>query len=234
MEDILKEVKFDEKGLVPAIIQDAENGEVLMVAYMNRLALEKTLETGYTHFWSRSRNRLWKKGEESGHTQKVEEIRIDCDSDTLLVKVQQKGAACHMGHRSCFFRKLDREGWQEEGEKVFSPQEIYGEGCTILEHVYEVILDRKHHMDRQDSYVASLFRKGLDAILKKVGEEATEVVLACKGGEKERVVYEVADLFFHTLVAMGYHNVPPADIYRELGRRFGKSGLKEKEEREAR
>ena len=234
MEEILKEVKFDEKGLVPAIIQDAQQGEVLMVAYMNRLALEKTLETGYTHFWSRSRNRLWKKGEESGHVQKVEEILIDCDSDTLLVKVHQEGAACHTGHRSCFFRRLDREGWQEKGEKVFNPQEVYGGGCTILEHIYEVILDRKHHIDRQDSYVASLFRKGLDAILKKVGEEATEVVLAGKDGDRERVVYEVADLFFHTLVAMGYYNVPPSDVYGELGRRFGRSGLEEKEERRER
>ncbi len=229
MEDLLREVKFDEKGLVPAIIQDAFNGELLMVAYMNGLALEKTLETGYTHFWSRSRNRLWKKGEESGHVQKVKEIRIDCDSDTLLVKVEQRGAACHMGYKSCFFRSLGHEGWQVDHEKVFKPEEVYGEGCNILEHIYEVILDRKHHIDREDSYVASLFRKGHDTLLKKVGEEATEVVLACKDGDREQVVYEVADLFFHTLVAMGYHGIPPADVYGELGKRFGKSGLRQDE-----
>jgi phosphoribosyl-ATP pyrophosphohydrolase/phosphoribosyl-AMP cyclohydrolase len=196
MEEILKEVKFDEKGLIPVIIQDVENGEVLMVAYMNKLSLEKTLDTGYTHFWSRSRNRLWMKGEESGHTQKVEEVRIDCDSDTLLVKVDQKGAACHMGYRSCFFRKLGKDDWGEESEQVFSPQEVYGEGCNILEHIYEVVLDRKHHVDRQDSYVASLFRKGPDTILKKVAEEAAEVILSCKNGDSERIISEVADLFF--------------------------------------
>ncbi len=229
MEHLLKEIKFDDRGLVPAIIQDVHSGEVLMVAYMNELALRKTLETGYTHFWSRSRGRLWKKGEESGHVQKVQEIRIDCDSDTILVKVDQIGAACHMGYRSCFFRTMSAKGWRKAEKKIFKPEEVYGEGCTILEHIYEVILDRRHHVERRDSYVASLFREGHDAILKKVGEEATEVVMACKDGKKERIIYEMGDLFFHALVAMGYHNIPPEEIYRELGRRFGKSGLKKGE-----
>jgi len=226
MRKILKEIKWNERKLIPVIIQDAENKEVLMMAYMNPLALEKTIETGYTHFWSRSRNRLWKKGEESGHVQKVKEIHIDCDSDTLLIEVEQKGAACHMGYRSCFFRKLESEGFKETKEKIFSPAEVYGEGCTILEHIYEVILDRKHHIDKKDSYVAFLFREGEETILKKIAEEAAEIIMAGKCKNKDKIIAEVADLFFHILVAMGYYNIPPADIYRNLSKRFGKSGFK--------
>ena len=124
---ILDEVKFDEKGLVPAIIQDAENNEVLMAAYMNREALAKTIESGKAHFWSRSRKRLWLKGESSGHVQTVKEILIDCDADTLLVKVQQEGGACHTGYRSCFYRRLGEEGDALEivGKKVFDPDRVY-------------------------------------------------------------------------------------------------------------
>ena len=124
---IVQELKFDEKGLIPAIIQDAETGEVLMVAYMNEEAVIKTLESGMTHFWSRSRRKLWLKGETSGHIQRVREILIDCDSDTLLIKVEQEGGACHKGYRSCFYRRVTEGGEETEivGEKVFNPEKIY-------------------------------------------------------------------------------------------------------------
>jgi len=120
-------VKFDEKGLVPAVIQDVDSGQVLMVAYMNRTALERTIETGKTHFWSRSRQKYWMKGESSGHTQDVQEIYVDCDADCVLIKVKQHGAACHEGYYSCFFRRLGAEGsWTVVGERVFDPNDVYG------------------------------------------------------------------------------------------------------------
>jgi len=123
----LKDLKYDENGLVPAIIQDAETGEVLMMAYMNETSLKATIETGKTHFWSRSRQKYWMKGETSGHVQEVKEIATDCDRDTLLIKVRQTGAACHEGYRSCFFRKLEAGRWQDTGKKLFDPQKVYGE-----------------------------------------------------------------------------------------------------------
>lgn len=128
MDESLDVVKFDEKGLVPAIIQDIDSGQVLMVAYMNRTALQRTIETGKTHFWSRSREKYWMKGESSGHTQDVQEIYIDCDADSVLVKVKQRGAACHEGYYSCFFRRLSAErDWTVVGERVFDPEQVYRE-----------------------------------------------------------------------------------------------------------
>ncbi len=125
--DILGKVEFDNNGLVPAIAQDAEDGEVLMLAYMNEEALRKTLETGIVHYWSRSRNKLWKKGESSGNVQVVREIRVECDMDAVLVKVEQKGgAACHEGYRSCFFRRVTSGGLEVVEERVFDPEEVYG------------------------------------------------------------------------------------------------------------
>ncbi len=215
------EITWDQNGLVPAVVQDAETGKVLMLAYMNRKALELTLKTGKAHFYSRKRQRIWMKGEESGNVLEVEEVRIDCDGDALLLKVKPKGPACHTGHESCFYRDLEGEELEEKVQ-----DEPYRCNCSILERVYEVILERKAHPEREDSYVASLFRKGLDKILKKVGEEATEVVIACKNGNRDEIVYEVADLFFHTLVALGYFDIAPSQVYEELCRRFGKSGLR--------
>ncbi len=215
------EINWGKDGLIPAVVQDAESREVLMVAYMNEEALKKTVETGYAHFFSRKRQRIWKKGEESGNTLKVKSIKIDCDGDTLLLEVEAKGPACHTGHKSCFYRDLD-------GKELVAPekQDLYQCNCSILERVYEVILERRANPQRTDSYVASLFRKGLDKILKKVGEEASEVIIACKNQKDEEIVYEVADLFFHVLVALGYFDIAPVRIYEELCRRFGKSGLR--------
>lgn len=215
-------LKFDERGLIPAVLQDWRDGTVLMVAYMNREALQKTLETGFAHFWSRSRQELWEKGATSGSRQRVREVFVDCDQDTLLIAVTPEGPACHTGELSCFFSRLsDLLPSCDGGMKT---TESHG---GVLDRIYETILARKHGSAR-DSYVASLFNAGQDTILKKVTEEAGEMILASKGAKREDIVHEAADLLFHVLVALGYHEVPPAEIYRELARRFGQSGLKEK------
>jgi len=218
-------LKFDEKGLIPAILQDWRDGTVLMVAYMNREALEKTLETGLVHFWSRSRKELWEKGATSGHRQRVREVFVDCDQDTLLLTVTPDGPACHTGERACFFTRLSDLMASCEGcAKTFEAQ------GGVLDRLYETILERKR-APRPDSYVASLLAAGQDQILKKVTEEAGEVILASKGQNREDIVHESADLLFHLLVALGYHEVPPTEVYQELAKRFGQGGLKEKASR---
>jgi phosphoribosyl-ATP pyrophosphohydrolase/phosphoribosyl-AMP cyclohydrolase len=215
-------LRFDANGLIPAIAQDAEDGQVLMLAYMNADALARTLETGLAHYYSRSRGRLWRKGEESGHVQRVRAILYDCDEDTLLLKVNQEVAACHTGHRSCFYRAVPgaAAGETPSTEPRFDPQAVYA-GLGILLEVYGVIEDRKSRRP-EGSYVASLFAKGTDEILKKVAEESTEVLLAAKSGNREQLVYEMADLWFHSLVVLAGQDIRPEEIARELARRFGK------------
>jgi phosphoribosyl-ATP pyrophosphohydrolase/phosphoribosyl-AMP cyclohydrolase len=213
-------LRFDANGLIPAIAQDAGNGQVLMHAYMNAEALARTMETGLAHYYSRSRRRLWRKGEESGHVQRVREILYDCDADTLLLKVDQDVAACHTGHRSCFYRTLGSAVPAEAAGLRFDPGAVYA-GLGILADVYGVILDRKSQAP-EGSYVASLFAKGRDQILKKILEEAAEVLTASKDGDRKQLIYEMADLWFHTLVLLAEHDVRPEEIAEELGRRFGK------------
>jgi phosphoribosyl-ATP pyrophosphohydrolase/phosphoribosyl-AMP cyclohydrolase len=210
--------KFDGEGLLPAVIQDWLDGTVLMVGYMNQEALEKTVATKKVHFWSRSRNKLWEKGEASGHTLHVKEFFVDCDRDTILVKAQPAGPTCHTGERACFFSRID-----EQGQIVH--RNVHDAQGAILENVLRTIRDRRSN-PQTGSYTAKLFQGGHDTILKKVAEEAGEVLLASKGGKREEIVYEVADLFFHTLMVLGYHDVSLLDIYEELGRRFGQSGLR--------
>ena len=210
--------KFDQQGLLPAVVQDWLDGSVLMLGYMNQEAIAKTLATRRVHFWSRSRNRLWEKGEISGHTLSVKDFFIDCDRDTILVKAQAIGPTCHTGERACFFSRLDEQGLTN-GVKT---QDAAG---GILESVLRTIRDRRSH-PQAGSYTTKLFDGGHDKILKKVAEEAGEVLLASKGGKKEEIVYEVADLMFHTLMVLGYHDLDLNEIYQELGKRFGKSGLR--------
>jgi len=210
----LRDIKFDDNGLVPVVVQDAENGQVLMVAYANQEALEKTLETKRTHFWSRSRNRLWEKGEESQNFQEVKDFFLDCDRDTVLILVNQRGVACHTGSRSCFFTSANVE---DQSATSFG----FSRTDKTLEEVYQVIEDRKRN-PREGSYVSGLFNEGLDRILKKVGEEAGETIIAAKNNSREEIKYEVADLWFHTLIALAYFGISPEEIYQELGRRFGK------------
>ncbi|HAG83689.1 MAG TPA: bifunctional phosphoribosyl-AMP cyclohydrolase/phosphoribosyl-ATP diphosphatase [Cyanobacteria bacterium UBA12227] len=198
------EIRYNDQGLVPAIVQDYLDGTVLMMAWMNRESLQKTLDTGETWFWSRSRQEFWHKGETSGHLQYVRSLRYDCDSDTLLITVEQVGdIACHTGERSCFH--------QVEGTKVAPP-------ADTLSQVFEVICDRRDH-PVESSYTCKLFAGGDNKILKKIGEEAAEVVMACKDDEKEAIASEVADLFYHTLVALAHHQVDIRDVYRKLQQR---------------
>jgi phosphoribosyl-ATP pyrophosphohydrolase/phosphoribosyl-AMP cyclohydrolase len=226
---LVEQLKFNAHGLIPAITRDVDNGEVLMLAWMNAEAVEQTLATGKVHYYSRSRQKLWMKGESSGHLQLVREIRLDCDADTLLLSVEQLGAACHTGQRSCFYRVYRDAAVTESSEKVVDAAALYARE-DILQAVYNVIQERKQQSP-ESSYVASLFAKGLDKILGKIGEEATETAVAGKGGNADEVVYEATDLLFHTLVLLGYYDLPPERIYAELRRRFGLSGLEEKARR---
>lgn len=210
----MKEValRLNEKGLIPAIIQDEASGKLLMMAWMNLDTLRMTKETGYTHFYSRSRNEVWKKGETSGNTQKVKKIFYDCDADTILIMVDPAGPACHTGKETCFFSEL-----APEDSFVDATTEKAGE--NMLSKVYQVIQQRKRERP-EGSYVAGLFEKGESTILKKIGEESVELVIACKNGNEDEIVYEAADLWFHTLVAMAQHDVPPEKIFEELKKRF--------------
>lgn len=203
--DTLEHLKFDEHGLIPAVIQDVQSGTVLMLAYMNRESLEKTLREGRTWFYSRSRQELWPKGETSGNIQKVTAIYYDCDADTLLVQVSQTGVACHEGTFSCFSRELALQ----EGEKALSPD------WAVLSWLEDLVKERKEKLP-EGSYTTYLFEKGIDKILKKVGEETTEVVIAAKGGKKEEIIYETADLFYHLLVMLQDRNIKLEEIWREL------------------
>ena len=223
MVTIPENLRFDANGLIPAIAQDAENGQVLMHAYMNAEAVTRTIETGLAHYYSRSRGRLWRKGEESGHVQRVRSIRYDCDEDTLLLAVEQTVAACHTGHRSCFYRELpgaDRPSG-EVSEPRFDPAAVYS-GLGILAEIYAVIQDRKARPPSEGSYVVSLLSKGPDQALKKIAEEAAEVLLAAKEENREQLIYEMADLWFHSLIVLAQSEIRPEEIAQELGKRFGK------------
>lgn len=202
-------LKFDDKGLIPAIVQDVKSGTVLMLAYMNKESLEKTIADGRTWFYSRSRQSLWAKGETSGNIQRVAAVFYDCDADTLLVQVHQTGAACHEGTFSCFSRTLADSGEEIEPD------------WAVLSWLEEIIKERKRTLPLE-SYTTYLFSKGIDKILKKVGEETTEVVIAAKGGKKDEVIYETADLFYHLLVMLQEQNIELKEIWRELVRRHQK------------
>ncbi len=218
-------IDWQKHPLIPAIAQDAETGEVLMLAYMNEEALRKTLESGYAHYYSRSRQRLWKKGESSGNTQKVESVALDCDGDAILLRVRQEGPACHTGRKSCFYKDL--ASGAITAEPIEDPAKMYDD---IVDRLYHVILEKKDG-DPQKSWTAKLFKKGENTILKKVAEEAAELCFAIKDKNKEEVVYEAADLLYHALVALAYADVSPHLVRAELERRFGTSGIEEKAKR---
>ena len=197
-------IRYNEQGLVPAIVQDYLDGTVLMLAWMNAESLQKTLETGETWFWSRSRSELWHKGATSGHLQQIKSMRYDCDSDALLIGVEQMGdIACHTGERSCFH--------QVDGTVTAPP-------ADTLSQVFEVICDRRDNPN-PDSYTCKLLAGGDNKILKKIGEEAAEVVMACKDDDAEAIAGEAADLFYHTLVALAHHKVDLRSVYHKLQER---------------
>lgn len=229
------EIHFDEKGLIPAVVQDKNTGEVLMVAYMNKEALQKTLETKNAWFYSRKRRTLWQKGETSGNFQKVKEIFYDCDGDTLLLKVDPKGPACHTGNKSCFYRSLmavtedkgilkvedfgDKKNREENNPENDSVRKKgHNSELEILEVLIDIIDSRFNELP-QDSYVAKLYKGGRERILKKVGEEASEVIIASMSGEKSDTIYEAADLIFHLLIALRYDGISIQEIMEELKRR---------------
>ncbi|MEN8906719.1 MAG: bifunctional phosphoribosyl-AMP cyclohydrolase/phosphoribosyl-ATP diphosphatase HisIE [Clostridiales bacterium] len=216
---IFEEVKFDDKGLLVAITQDINTKEVLMQAFMNRKALEKTISTGYVHYYSRSRNKLWLKGEESGHHQIVKKLKLDCDGDSVVILVEQEKAACHTGNYSCFYREINEEGNLESYEnKVFDKEIVYGNKSKILNKLYDTIVNRKEN-PKEGSYTNYLFDKGIDKILKKVGEESAEVIIASKNNSFEEVKYEVSDLMYHLLVLLVNQGVEIDNIYDELIKR---------------
>jgi phosphoribosyl-AMP cyclohydrolase / phosphoribosyl-ATP pyrophosphohydrolase len=270
----LDRIAWDAQGLVPVIAQEQASGRVLMLAWMDREALARTVDSREAVYWSRSRGRLWRKGETSGHLQRVVEVRLDCDGDAVLLVVAQSGGiACHTGRESCFFARLEDARWSVVDPVLKDPGVIYGGAplpspvrgkrgqgreisgslpCvageekgggppdppaeapgldTVLTRLATVLEARKH-ADPETSYVAGLYAKGLDAILKKLGEEATETLLAAKGGDRRALVYETADLWFHSLVALAALDLGPEAVLEELARRFGLSGLEEKARRD--
>ncbi len=199
----INEVKFDQSGLIPAIVTDWRSKEVLTLAYMNRQSLEISLAEGRTCFWSRSRQKLWRKGEESGNIQEIVSITADCDRDALLVEVKKAGPACHLGNESCFV------------DKIFESNEL---NSFSLNSLYELIARRKTD-PKEGSYTTYLFEKGQDKILKKIGEESTEVIIAAKGGDKKETVYEVSDLLYHVMVMMVEMGINNEEILSELASR---------------
>jgi phosphoribosyl-ATP pyrophosphohydrolase/phosphoribosyl-AMP cyclohydrolase len=209
LKDWIDMLKFDDDGLIPAVVQDADSLQVLMVAYMNRESIEKTIGEGRTCFWSRSRKALWVKGETSGHFQSVRAVYCDCDRDCLLIQVDQTGAACHTGQRSCFFTRLTAQPPGAAGEATprFS-----------LDELYRIVQDRKASKP-EGSYTARLIGSGQDRVLKKVAEEAGEVMIASKNNDKDEIVGEMADLWFHSLLVLAYHDVTPQAVMEELARR---------------
>jgi len=201
MQSLDNTIKFNEQGLIPAIVQSEADGTVLMMAWMNQESLTKTIETGETWFWSRSRQELWNKGGTSGNKQAVVSLGIDCDGDTLLVRVNEQGPACHTGERSCF----------ENG--IREPH--------ILNRLYGKVLERREE-NIEGSYTVYLFTKGLDKILKKVGEEASEVIIAAKNRDPKELVSETADLLYHLTVLLAEQGVRPEAVEAELEKRYSK------------
>ncbi|MCR8710225.1 bifunctional phosphoribosyl-AMP cyclohydrolase/phosphoribosyl-ATP diphosphatase HisIE [Aliarcobacter butzleri] len=211
-------------NLIPVITQDAKTNEVLMLAYMNKEALELTIKTNYAHYFSRSKQRIWKKGESSNHLQEIVEILVDCDNDTLLLKVNQTGVACHTGRKSCFYTNL-------KTDKIISDVEInttaaYG----VIDTLYHTICERKDE-DVSKSYTAKLLKCNQNSMLKKIVEEAGEFTFAVKDDNEEEIIYEAADVTYHVLVALASKNINPDRVKQELARRFGISGIEEKNSR---
>lgn len=215
LEQASEYIRWDAAGLVPAIVQDASSKQVLMMAYMNRESLKRTLESGETWFWSRSRGELWHKGATSGNTQAVVSIAYDCDGDTLLVQVEPKGPACHTGETSCFYREI-KAGDSIRGQ--VNRQEAAGDRFAVLAELEEVIAQRE--VERPEgAYTTYLFDKGVDKILKKVGEEASETIIAAKNKDNAELKLEVSDLIYHLLVLLQERKLPLDEIMAELSRR---------------
>ncbi len=225
MSEAVNRVDWEKSELLPVIVQDVVNNEVLMMAYMNKEALSLSLSTKIAHYFSRSKQRIWKKGESSGHTQTIHSFSLDCDNDTLLIKVTQEGVACHTGRRSCFFTEL--ESGESNSEVEVDTTAAYG----VMDTLYHTIQERKN-ADPSSSWTAKLMSKGDNTILKKVVEESGEFCFAYKDNDESEMIYEAADLTYHMLVALAVKNISPDRIKQELARRFDMSGIVEKNSRE--
>jgi len=227
MQEILQKIDWQKiENLLPVIVQDNSSNEVLMMAYMNPEALTLSLQTKQAHYFSRSKQRLWKKGESSGHIQSIHSFMLDCDNDTLLIKVTQKGVACHTGRPSCFFTELESGAITSDVE--VNSEALYG----VIDTLYHTIQERKN-ADPSSSWTAKLFAKGENTILKKVVEEAGEFSFAYKDNDEGEMIYEAADLTYHMLVALAAKNISPDRIKQELARRFDMSGIAEKNSRDS-
>jgi len=218
------ELNWDSRGLVPAVVQDARTGALRMLAWTNAEALQLTRETGFAHFYSRSRQSLWKKGETSGNTLAVREIRIDCDADAVLLIADPAGPTCHTGKTSCFYRSI----------RVGAPAEDDGPSgapAAIVDRLYEILVSRRDDSDARSSYTKSLLDAGMPKILAKIAEEHAELAAELPRGDDHAVIHEAADLLFHVLVGLVARDISPNAIWRELERRFGVSGHVEKASR---
>jgi len=225
LSNIIDTIDFEKSnGIIPVITQDNETNEVLMLAYMDKEALELTLTTNYAHYFSRSKQRIWKKGESSNHTQEVISISLDCDNDTILLKVKQNGVACHTGRKSCFF--TDLKSGETTSEIEVDTTVAYG----VIDTLYHTICEKKND-DPKKSYTAKLLQGKENSLLKKIVEEAGEFTFAAKDNDEKEIIYEAADITYHILVALASKNISPDRIKQELSRRFGMSGIEEKNSR---
>jgi len=217
-------IDWNKNPLIPAIAQDAETNDVLMLAYMNEEAYNLTLETGFAHYFSRSKQRIWKKGESSNHTQEVKDVLLDCDADTVILKIKQNGVACHTGRKSCFFTSVMQN-------KIILEKEVNTDAIyDVVDTLYHTILERKNVPAEKKSWTKKLL-DDKELMLSKIREEADEVCVAINKESDEQVIYESADLLYHTLVGLGYRDISPDRVKQELARRFGMSGITEKESR---
>lgn len=222
---MIDSINWTKTPLIPVITQDNVSLQVLMLAYVNSEALDLSLKSGVAHYFSRSKNRIWKKGEESGNIQILKEVYIDCDNDAILFKVEQNGMACHTGNVSCFYKKLDFDGNIDlsKSQNIDLPY-------STIDKLYHILQDRKTK-SKDTSYTASLYAKGENTIGKKIVEEASEFAFAIKDNKNDEIIYECADLIYHTLVGLSYKDISPDRVMQELNKRFAQSGLEEKAQR---
>jgi phosphoribosyl-ATP pyrophosphohydrolase/phosphoribosyl-AMP cyclohydrolase len=219
------QINWKKNPLIPAIAQDYQTNEILMLAYMNEEAYNLTLNTGFAHYFSRSKQRIWKKGESSNHTQEIKDMLIDCDADTIILKIHQNGVACHTGTKSCFFTSVMQN--KRVLEQEVDTTAMYG----VVDTLYHTILERKSSNSDEKSWTKRLLNDK-PLMLSKIREEADEVCVAINEESDEQVIYESADLLYHTLVGLGYRDISPDRVKQELARRFGTSGIEEKESRD--
>ncbi|RLA76447.1 MAG: bifunctional phosphoribosyl-AMP cyclohydrolase/phosphoribosyl-ATP pyrophosphatase [Epsilonproteobacteria bacterium] len=218
------QLDWQKNPIIPAIAQESKTNDILMLAYMNKEAYDLTLSSGYAHYFSRSKQRIWRKGESSGHTQKIDDILLDCDADTLILKIEQKGVACHTGRKSCFFTSVMQN-------KTILDQEINTDAIySVVDTLYHTVLERKNAPDSSNSWTKKLLNDRT-LLLSKIREEADELCVAVEKESDEQVIHEAADLLYHALVGLGLRDISPDRVKQELTSRFGMSGIEEREKR---